>query len=67
MATDPKKKKKEDEEEDDDPFENWDPSQPIPDDEGEEAAKRKAIVEQRAEYLKTHKKKKKRSTGLWGG
>lgn len=67
MAIDPKKKKKEDEEEEVDPFDNWTASEPIPDEEGEAAAKRKAIVDLRAAHLtqEMSKKKKKKSGGLW--
>jgi hypothetical protein len=61
----PKGKEKEEEEEED-PFEDWTPDQPIPDEEGEAAAKRKAILDQRSDYLREQsKKKKKKKTGLW--
>lgn len=63
----PKKKKKDEEDEEEDPFEGWTPDQPIPDEEGEAAAKRKAVLDRRADWLKEDmsKKKKKKTSGLW--
>jgi hypothetical protein len=54
------------EDDDDDLYKDWTPDKPIPDEEGEKAARARVILDRRVEHLKEEAKKKKKSKGLFG-